>query len=149
MKKTMFSMLVAMMVVSGVGESAMAQNKPTISKTDPITGLTSAEWMTMVGNILEGQSLIGIDGVLMINPLPTPVTVTCDRWTLVGPNPYIKANPAALKPFSVTFVQTKGFDGYCKSGVVGHSGVRSLTAKLDAANGSFSESTIITFGADQ
>jgi hypothetical protein len=125
------------------------QVKPTLSKNDPNTGLSSQDWLTMIGNVLNGSALVGIDGVLMVNPLPTPVTVTCDKWTLVGPNPYIKANPSALAPFSVTFVQTKGFDGYCKNGVVGRSGVRTLTARLDGANGSFSESTIITFGDNQ
>ncbi len=122
------------------------QVRPTVNKVDPNTGLNSQDWLTMIGNVLNGSALVGVEGVLMVNPLPTPVTVTCDKWTLVGPNPYLKANPTALAPFSVTFVQTKGFDGYCKGGVVGRTGVRTLSAKLDAADGSFSNSTIISFG---
>jgi hypothetical protein len=125
---------------------AHAQVKPNVSKNDPNTGLNSQDWLNMVGNIVNGTALVGIDGVLFVNALPVPVTVTCDKWTLVGPNPYNKKNPSALAPFSVTFVQTQGFNGYCKAGVVGHAGVRTLTAKLDAADGSFTDSTIITFG---
>ena len=148
-------LLASTFVVVAAGAMVLAspanaqQVKPNISKHDPNTGLSSQDWLSMIGNILNGSALVGIDGVLMVNPLPTPVTVTCDKWTLVGPNPYIKANPSVLAPFSVTFVQTKGFDGYCKAGVVGRSGVRTLTAKLDGANGSFTESTIITFGDNQ
>lgn len=148
----MRNFLFATGLVAALGFStniSLAQTKPNVSKVDPNTGLNSVEWLNMIGNIVDGSALVGIQGVLMINPLPGIITVTCDKWTLVGQNPYIKGNPTALRPYSITFVQTKGFDGYCKNGVVGHSGVRTLTAKLDAANGSFSDATIVTFGVDQ
>ena len=89
--------------------------------------------------------------MLVVSSLPVPVTVTCDRWELVGPTSTtsVQGNPAELKPFSVTYIKTKEFDGYCKQGVVGHYGIgKTIVGKLTSSDGSFTEATTILFSGD-
>jgi hypothetical protein len=128
--------------------SASAQLHLNTSTSDPVTGLSPAEWEQMVGHIVDGHALVGDPGVLVISSVPAALTVTCDKWELVGPNAYssVKGNPQEIKPFSITYIKTKGFDGYCKGGVIGHAGIgKTVTGRLDAASGSFSDSTVILF----
>jgi hypothetical protein len=110
--------------------------------------LAPAEWEQLVGNMLNTQALVGDPGVLVVSSLPVPVTVTCDKWQLVGPDVYksVHGNPAELKPFSITYIKTKEFDGYCAQGVIGHYGVgKTIVGKLTSNDGSFTNATTILF----
>jgi len=115
--------------------------------TDPVTGLGPAEWEAVVGGILHPEALVGDPGVMVVSSVSVPLTVTCDRWTLVGPSVYssVKGNPTELKPFSVTYIKTRDFDGYCRTGLVGHSGIgRNYTGHLSVPD-SFTDSTTVLF----
>jgi hypothetical protein len=130
---------------------AWAQLKLNVTANDPVTGLAPAEWEQLVGHILNAQAMVGDPGVLVVSSLPVPLTVTCDKWEIVGPNVYksVQGNPAELKPFSVTYIKTKDFDGYCKQGVIGHYGIgKTIVGKLTSSDGSFTEATTILFSGD-
>ncbi len=148
MKTKLMRVLAPLAFAALIGSGAHAQLHIRAATTDPITGLDPAGWEEMVSHMLNGQALIGDAGVLIVSSLPEPITVTCDKWTLVGPDPYssVRGNPAMIKPFSITYIKTRDFDGYCTHGVVGHAGIgRTYTGHLDAADGTFKRSTIILF----
>nr|WP_294553137.1 hypothetical protein [uncultured Rhodopila sp.] len=143
--------ILAAAALAALTAPAFAQLKLNVNANDPVTGLAPADWEQLVGHILNAQAIVGDPGVLVVSSLPVPVTVTCDRWELVGPNVYksVQGNPAELKPFSVTYIKTKDFDGYCKQGVVGHYGIgKTIVGKLTSSNGSFTEATTILFSGD-
>jgi hypothetical protein len=128
--------------------AASAQLKLGVAANDPLTGLAPAEWEQLVSHMVNAQSLVGDPGVIIVSSLPAPITVTCDRWTLVGPDVYksVKGNPSEIKPFSVTYIKTKEFDGYCRAGVVGHYGIgKTISGVLSSSDGSFTNSTVILF----
>ena len=143
--------ILAAAALAALTAPAFAQLKLNVNANDPVTGLAPADWEQLVGHILNAQAIVGDPGVLVVSSLPVPVTVTCDKWELVGPNVYksVAGNPAELKPFSVTYIKTKDFDGYCKQGVVGHYGIgKTIVGKLTSSNGSFTEATTILFSGD-
>ena len=147
----MRKIILAAAVLSVLTAPASAQLKLNVNANDPVTGLAPADWEQLVGHILNTQALVGDPGVLMVSSLPVSVTVTCDKWEIVGPNVYksVQGNPAELKPFSVTYVKTKDFDGYCKQGVIGHYGIgKTIVGKLTSSDGSFTEATTILFSGD-
>lgn len=147
----MRKIILAAAALAALAAPASAQLKLNVNANDPVTGLAPADWEQLVGHILNAQAIVGDPGVLVVSSLPVPVTVTCDRWELVGPNVYksVQGNPAELKPFSVTYIKTKDFDGYCKQGVVGHYGIgKTIVGKLTSSNGSFTEATTILFSGD-
>lgn len=77
--------------------------------------------------------------------LPWAIT----KWELVGHNVYssVRGNPPEIKPFSITYIKTKDFDGYCKQGVVGHTSLgKTITGRLTSSDGSFTKATTILFG---
>jgi hypothetical protein len=89
--------------------------------------------------------------VLIVSSFPVPLTVTCSKWTIVGPDVYksVKGNPAELKPFSVTYIKTNEFDGYCKDGVIGHYGIgKQVIGRLSSSDGSFTHATTILFSGE-
>jgi hypothetical protein len=144
--------ILAAAALAALTAPAFAQLKLNVNANDPVTGLAPADWEQLVGHILNAQAIVGDPGVLVVSSLPVPVTVTCDRWELVGPNVYksVAGNPAELKPFSVTYIKTKDFDGYCKQGVVGHYGIgKTIVGKLTSSDGSFTEATTILFSGDE
>jgi hypothetical protein len=104
---------------------ALAQLHLNTTANDPVTGLSPADWEQMIGHELNGEALKGDPGVLVVSSMPVPITITCDKWELVGTNVYssVKGNPTRIEPFSVTYIHTNGFDGYCKAGLVGHAGI--------------------------
>ncbi len=127
---------------------AHAQLKLNMSANDPVTGLAPAEWEQLVSHMVNADALVGDPGVLVISSVPTPLTVTCDKWEIVGHNVYksVKGNPEEIKPFSITFIKTNDFDGYCKQGVVGHTPLgKTIIGKLNNGNGSFTDATVILF----
>lgn len=128
---------------------AVAEVKVNTNINDPVTGLGSAEWEQMVGSMLNAQALSGDAGIIIVSSLPVPITVTCDRWELVGRDVYksVRGNPDEIKPFSITYIKTKGFDGYCTQGVTGHYGIgKTVTGKLTGgSDGSFTSATTILF----
>jgi hypothetical protein len=147
----MRKIILAAAVLAALTAPASAQLKLNVNANDPVTGLGAADWEQLVGHILNAQSLVGDPGVLVVSSLPVPVTVTCDKWELVGPNVYksVQGNPPELKPFSVTYIKTKDFDGYCKQGVIGHYGIgKTIVGKLTSSDGSFTEATTILFSGD-
>jgi len=147
MRNILFASVVFFAGLSG----AHAQLKLNITTTDPVTGLAPAEWEQLVGHIIDAQALVGDPGVLIVSSLPVPLTVTCDKWELVGTNvdKAVKGNPVEIKPFSVTYIKTKDFDGYCKNGVVGHYGInKTIIGKLNG-DGSFTNSTTILFSGEK
>lgn len=138
---------------AAMSASAIAQLHVNTNTNDPITGLDAPAWEVMIQNIIDGGGLIGEPGVLAVNSTPNDLTVTCDTWELVGDNVYksVRGNPARLRPFSVTYIRTEGFDGYCKDGLVGHTRMnRTYTATLNSSDHTFKNATIITFsGSDK
>ncbi len=147
----MRKIILAAAVCAALIGPASAQLKLNVNANDPVTGLGPADWEQLVGHILNAQALVGDPGVLVVSSLPVPVTVTCDKWELVGPNVYksVQGNPPELKPFSVTYIKTKDFDGYCKQGVIGHYGIgKTITGKLTSSDGSFTQATTILFSGD-
>jgi hypothetical protein len=148
----MRKIILAAAALAALAAPASAQLKLNVNANDPVTGLAPADWEQLVGHILNAQSLVGDSGVLVVSSLPVPVTVTCDKWELVGPNVYksVQGNPAELKPFSVTYIKTKDFDGYCKQGVIGHYGIgKTIVGKLTSSDGSFTQATTILFSGDE
>ncbi len=144
----MKKIMLATIALTALAAPAFAQLKLNINTNDPATGLAPAEWEQLVGNMLNTQALVGDPGVLVVSSLPVPVTVTCDKWELVGPDVYksVHGNPAELKPFSITYIKTKEFDGYCKEGVIGHYGVgKTIVGKLTSTDGTFTNATTILF----
>lgn len=127
---------------------SQAQLKLNVVTNDPVTGLPPEQWEQLVAGIIHAEALDGDPGVLVVSSLAVPVTVTCDKWPLVGTNVYksVKGNPSELKPFSVTYIKTADFDGYCKNGIVGHTSLgREILGKLTSSDGSFTHATVILF----
>lgn len=141
---------VALAALAMASVPAAAQLQLHTQTNDPVTGLSPSEWEQMVSHMLNVQGLVGDPGVIVVSSLSEPITVTCDRWQLVGTNPYssVRGNPAQIQPFSITYIKTKEFDGYCKGGVIGHGTMgKTITGHLDSTDGSFSNSTVILFSA--
>ena len=109
MRKT----ILAALALATLAAPAHAQLKLNVNTNDPVTGLAPAEWEQLVGSLLNVQALVGDPGVMIVSSMPVPITVTCDKWTLVGTNVYksVQGNPTELRPFSVTYIKTKEFDG--------------------------------------
>ena len=148
MKRVLF----ALAALFALATPALAQLNIETSTKDKLTGLDSAAWETMISRIVNGSALVGIDAVLAVNSTPEELTVTCDDWTLVGDSVYksVRGNPHALKPYSVTFVKTNDFNGYCKGGLVAHTGLGgNYTAILNASDHSLRNSTVVTFSGRQ
>ena len=140
--------ILAAAALAALAAPAVAQLKLNVNANDPVTGLGPADWEQLVGHILNAQAMVGDPGVLVVSSLPVPLTVTCDKWEIVGPNVYksVQGNPAELKPFSVTYIKTKDFDGYCKQGVIGHYGIgQTIVGRLTSSDGSFTNATTILF----
>jgi hypothetical protein len=143
--------ILAAAALAALTAPAFAQLKLNVNANDPVTGLAPADREQLVGHILNARAIVGDPGVLVVSSLPVPVTVTCDKWEVVGPNVYksVQGNPAELKPFSVTYIKTKDFDGYCKQGVVGHYAIgKTIVGKLTSSDGSFTSATTILFSGD-
>ena len=149
----MQKLLVVLFCVLGATLPTQAQLKlSTPSINDPITGLPPDQWEQMISHILDSGAIVGEPGVLMISSISEPLTVSCGKWNLVGQNLYksIVGNPPMLRPFSVTYVKTQEFDGYCKEGVIGHTPMgRTVIGKLTSSDGSFTNASIILFSASQ
>lgn len=131
---------------------AAAQLAIRTQSSDIVTGLSPGDWEALIGKIVNGQALVGDPGILVVSSLPVPITVTCDKWELVGQNvdKSVRGNPSELKPFSVTYIKTKDFDGYCKNSIVGHYGLgRSVIGKLTSVDGSFTKATLVLFSGDK
>lgn len=126
--------------------AANAQLNISVNTKEPMTGLDSDKWAYLERNSIDATTLIGTPRVYIVNATPDDLTVNCDKWVLVGNKPYIKDNPHTLHPWKVTEISAEGFDGYCKTGVVGlSSGGEAYKGKLNAADGTFTNSTFITF----
>ena len=126
--------------------SAQAQLNIKVNTNDPLTGLPPEQWIILMTTEVNARPIIGKEAVYMLNATGIEMVVNCGKWTLVGNSPYIKGNPASLPPFSVTYVDTEGFDGYCKDGVKGLSTTGSVyNGRLNSADGSFTNSTFIIF----
>ena len=144
MRKTLFT-CVAVATIALTG-AANAQLNITVNTKEPLTGLDSDKWAYLMRNSVDATTVIGTPRVYIVNATPDDLTVNCDKWVLVGNKPYIKENPHALHPWKVTEISAEGFDGYCKNGVVGlSSGGDAYKGKLNAADGTFTNSTFITF----
>ena len=127
---------------------AHAQLNLSVSTKEPVTGLGSDTWASLAKGVVDATGLIGKDEVFLVNATPYDLVVNCDKWVLVGANPYITDNPHSLRPWKVTEIETKGFDGYCKNGLFAMAGNGdTYKGTLNAADGTFSNSTFITFSA--
>ena len=113
------AIVVALLSATPAGAQAMRLNLDT---KDPVTGLDAATWEALMTREVHADAAAGDDAVLVISSLPVPITLTCDRWSIVGPDVYksVRGNPAKIEPFSVTYIKTKDFDGYCAEGIIGH-----------------------------
>jgi hypothetical protein len=117
-----------------------------IDTNDRVTGLDPDSWATVAKKIIDAKSIVGTPMVYMVNASHEDLTVSCDKWQLVGDKPYIKGNPNVLRAFTVSLIFAEGFDGYCKSGVVGQTANGELyNGVMNAPDRSFSASTFITF----
>ena len=134
--------------VAAIPLVAHAQLNLTVSMKEPVTGLDSDTWATLARNVVDGTSLLGKPEVYVVNATPFELVVNCDKWQLVGPKPYIDANPHSLRPWKVTEINVKGFDGYCKDGTNAiSSNGDTYYGALTSADGSFTNATFITFSA--
>ena len=126
---------------------AYAQLDLHVDNREPMTKLDGPTWTTMIKRFVNAKPIIGVDAVYMVNPTADVIgAVNCGKWQLVGSKPYITGNPTELPPWSVTYVGTHGFDGYCKNGVDGTTtGGDVRHGLLNAADGTFSGSTFIVF----
>ena len=117
----------------------------TVDNREPVTHLDSATWGGMMRRFIDARGLIGKPEVYVVNATPNEMWLKCDKWTLVGNQPYIKTNPTSLRPWTVTLISAEGFDGYCKNGVTGLSSNGEIfQGILSAGNGNFSESTFVS-----
>jgi hypothetical protein len=64
---------------------------------------------------------------------------------LVGDRKESGRNARGLPAWSVTLVNAKNFDGYCKNGVIGQSSSEIYKGTLNAADHTFSNSTFVVF----
>jgi hypothetical protein len=131
---------------------ADAQLKINTPNVDPLTGLAPADWEAMVGRLLNVDAIVGEPGVIIISSVPVPLTVTCDRWEIVGRNVYksVAGNPAEIRPFTLSFVKTHEFDGYCKNGVMGRTALgRVYVGRMTSSDGTFSNATTILFSGTE
>ena len=95
-------------------------------------------------NGVNAKPLIGKEAVYMVNATGGALVVKCDKWTLVGNQPYIKTNPADLPAWTVTFVPMDGFDGYCAKGFKALAATgATYTGSLNA--GTVSDTTFVVF----
>lgn len=145
MRRFLLAAVVAVLPLTLHAKSLEAQMMGTEMK-DQKTGLDSNTWAEVVRGAIDATGLIGKPEVYMINATPYDMTVMCDKWQLVGPKPYLSDNPHVLHPWKAVIVGTKGFDGYCKNGIAGMDSNGDLyRGRFNAANGSFTDSTFITF----
>jgi len=144
-----FKVAAVLLTMFGSAEVATAQQlNLTTNPNDPVTGLPPAQWAAMEARYLQLGTLVGTPYVAVMNATSEELTLTCDKWTIVGANVYksVVGNPAALKPFSITIIKTNEFDGYCKDGVVGHPQFGNvIRGQLNDTNGSFTDATLVTF----
>lgn len=128
--------------------AAHAQLNIKVNTNDPLTGLPPDQWIVLMTTEVNAKPIIGKEEVFMLNATGTELVVNCGKWSLVGNQPYIKGNPSSLPPFSVTHVPTTDFDGYCKEGVKAMSPTgAAYIGRLNSADGSFTNSTFVTFSA--
>jgi len=127
--------------------SAFAQLDITTDNRDPLTKLSADKWVYVMTHEINGTVLLGKPEVYMLNPNSESLTISCDKWQLVGPTPYksVSNNPHEIPAWKMTQISTDGFDGYCKNGVVGmsSSGAR-FVGSLVSVDGTFSNATFIT-----
>jgi hypothetical protein len=115
---------------------------------DPVTNLPPDQWLAMISQYLQPEAIVGKPEVVAINATSEFLTVTCDKWTIVGPKveKHVTGNPRELKPFSITLINTESFDGYCTMGVIGHPTIgASITGELNDSAGNFTNATVVTF----
>lgn len=150
--KNIFKIAALALALSGpfvMTETALAQSINITKKVnDPVTGLAPAEWLAMIGQYIQPEAIVGKPEVIMINATPDSLTVSCDKWIIVGPKVYksVEGNPRSLKPFSITPINTNEFDGYCKNGVTGTPSFgTTVIGRLNDANGNFTNATVVTF----
>lgn len=139
------------------GTVAMAADAPVPTtwpkSKDDVTAFVKAmptdAWIKILSSTISLKYFIGKPVVAIFNPYDEDlVNVMCDgKWSLVGPNAYNKklGAPESIPAHHVGFIPTDGFDGYCKSAIVG------LTENGERHNGElnipgdFSNSTAIFF----
>jgi hypothetical protein len=145
MRRFLLAAVVATIPITLHAKSPHAQSLGGPMK-DPRTGFDSNTWAEMARGVIDATAILGKPMVYMVNATPYEMTVNCDKWSLVGPKPYLSDNPHTLHPWKATLVKTNGFDGYCKSGVAGLDSNGDLyRGRFNAPNGSFTDSTFITF----
>jgi hypothetical protein len=149
MRKTILAALACAALLGLAGPAAAQLDlSKTAAAADPLTKLPADQWAILATNLVNGRSVIGLPMVFMVNATGQEITaVVCDgKWQLVGPKPYNADGPSTLPAWKVTLVDTKGFDGYCRSGLTAQSdnGVVYRGA-LVSADGTFSSATFITF----
>ncbi len=134
-------------LMAGSGPAPAQGLNITVDTREPVTHLEPEQWAGLMRRFVNAGPLVGTPLVDVINASgDTIVAITCDRWQLVGNQPYIKTNPHSLPPWSVTEISADGFDGYCKGGVSGMSSAGDVyKGLLNAPDGTFSNSTFITF----
>jgi hypothetical protein len=143
----MRSFLYTCALLGCLATSAHAQKiQMNVNPNDPLTSLDPDTWATVVKKIIDAKSIIGRSAVYMVNATHEDLTVSCDKWQLVGDKPYIKGNPNILHSFTVALVFADGFDGYCKNGVVGQTTNGELySGVMNSPDRTFSGSTFVTF----
>jgi hypothetical protein len=154
MKRVFFFALMLMAVGSFGSPPAHAQlDLSTVaSAVDPITKLPGDKWVTLATSIMNGKAVVGRPEIFVINATGQELSaVICDgKWQLVGPKPYLKEAPNSLPAWKITLVPTLGFDGYCKSAIIGQSDNGTLyKATLVSVDGTFTNAAFITFRLPQ
>ena len=145
--------IVALVATATLAQAQAQGLKLNQMSTDPVTGLGPSEWEALVGRMVNAESIVGEPGVIVISSVPVALTVTCDRWEIVGRNVYksVAGNPSEIRPFTVNYVKTHEFDGYCKQGVLGRTALgRTYVGRMTSSDGTFTNATVILFsGMDQ
>ena len=134
--------------------AAASAQSPTWPKTTLevkafVQDMPADAWTKVMAQSVSLRFFVGKPVVAIFNPYDEPkVSVVCDgKWGLVGNNAYNKDKgaPTEIPAHTVAFLPTDGFDGYCKSSIVGllesgerHDGALNIP-------GDFTNSTAIFF----
>ena len=158
MQRTFFRLFAAPAVVAAVAffltfaPSAPAQAQldlsTVVSTVDPVTKLPGDKWIQLATALVDGSSVIGRPEVFVLNATGQElITVVCDRrYALVGPKPAVEGNPTRIRAWKAVVIGTKGYDGYCKDGLVAQSETgTAYKGSLVTSDGTFTNATFVIF----
>ena len=147
--KTAIVLATMLVAAPAFADGPMAWPKTPKEARTYVDSMPAEAWTRIAAASVSLSFLVGKPIVAIFNPFDEPlVNVVCDsKWSLVGANAYNKDKgaPMQIPSHRIAFIPTDGFDGYCKTSIVGltedgerHDGTLNIP-------GDFTNSTAIFF----